>query len=149
MEKHLVKAFPDVGIFIEKPVSTGPVAEAFNVAKELNAAKNVVSVGYMLRYLKVVQKMKRILEENNLKVMVSISSKECGMKGLGELVLTSPSAIIHLFPASPPLRPQTPVTSWPTSTLPSSTGGTSPSLADPSSSRPPTSVTCLVTSEAR
>lgn len=71
MEKHLVEAFPDTAIFIEKPVSTGPVDEAFAVAKRLEKANNIVSVGYMLRYLKVVQKMKQILEENNLKVMAT------------------------------------------------------------------------------
>ncbi|CAO1627216.1 unnamed protein product [Parajaminaea phylloscopi] len=71
LEKHLVQAFPDVAIFIEKPVSTGPVDEALAVAKRLDKANNIVSVGYMLRYLKVVQKMKQILEENNLKVMAT------------------------------------------------------------------------------
>lgn len=69
LEKALIEAFPDVGIFIEKPVSTGPVDEAFSIAERLKKSGNVVSVGYMLRYLKVVQKMKQILEENNLKVM--------------------------------------------------------------------------------
>jgi Oxidoreductase family, NAD-binding Rossmann fold/Putative oxidoreductase C terminal domain len=71
LEKKLIAAFPETGIFIEKPVSTGPVEEAFSIAEKLEKAKNVVSVGYMLRYLKVVQKMKQILEENNLKVMAT------------------------------------------------------------------------------
>ena len=71
LEKKLVEAFPDVGIFIEKPVSTGPVQDALKVAQLLEKADNLVSVGYMLRYLKVVQKMKQILEENNLKVMAT------------------------------------------------------------------------------
>lgn len=71
LEKNLVEAFPEVAIFIEKPVSTGPVDEAFAVSKVLDKANSLVSVGYMLRYLKVVQKMKQILEENNLKVMAT------------------------------------------------------------------------------
>ncbi|KDN37816.1 hypothetical protein K437DRAFT_228972 [Tilletiaria anomala UBC 951] len=71
LEMQLIRAFPDVAFFIEKPVSTGPVEQAFNIAKRLEESKNVVSVGYMLRYLKVVQKMKQILEENNLKVMAT------------------------------------------------------------------------------
>jgi predicted dehydrogenase len=71
LEKALVEAFPNAGIFIEKPVSTGPVDEAFAIAERLKSAGNIVSVGYMLRYLKVVQKMKQILEENNLKVMAT------------------------------------------------------------------------------
>jgi predicted dehydrogenase len=52
-------------------VSTGPVDEAMNIAEKLKKSGNIVSVGYMLRYLKVVQKMKSILEENNLKVMAT------------------------------------------------------------------------------
>lgn len=71
LEKKLVEAFPDVAIFIEKPVSTGPVSDAFKIAQMLEKADNLVSVGYMLRYLKVVQKMKQILDENNLKVMAT------------------------------------------------------------------------------
>lgn len=71
LEKKLIEAFPDVGIFIEKPVSTGPVEDALKIAQLLENGQNLVSVGYMLRYLKVVQKMKQILEENNLKVMAT------------------------------------------------------------------------------
>lgn len=71
LEKKLVEAFPDVAIFIEKPVSTGPVEDASKIAQLLEKSDNLVSVGYMLRYLKVVQKMKQILEENNLKVMAT------------------------------------------------------------------------------
>ncbi|KAN0060962.1 hypothetical protein ACQY0O_006696 [Thecaphora frezii] len=71
LEMRLIEAFPDVAIFIEKPVSTGPVEDAQKVAKSLEKAGNLISVGYMLRYLKVVQKMKQILEENNLKVMAT------------------------------------------------------------------------------
>lgn len=73
LEKHLVEAFPETAIFIEKPVSTGPVDEAFAIAKLLDKSNNIVSVGYMLRYLKVVQKMKSILEEQNLKVMATVA----------------------------------------------------------------------------
>ena len=71
LENALIKAFPTTAIFIEKPVSTGPVEEAFSIAEKLSKSGNIVSVGYMLRYLKVVQKMKRILEENDLKVMAT------------------------------------------------------------------------------
>lgn len=58
LEQALIKAFPDTALFIEKPVSTGPVDQAFQVAEDLKKSGNLVSVGYMLRYLKVVQKMK-------------------------------------------------------------------------------------------
>ncbi|KAL9940263.1 hypothetical protein V8E36_000968 [Tilletia maclaganii] len=71
LEKKLIEYFPDIALFIEKPVSTGPVEEAFSIAEKLKKAGTTASVGYMLRYLKVVQKMKQILEENNLKVMAT------------------------------------------------------------------------------
>ncbi|KAK0560221.1 hypothetical protein OC861_006354 [Tilletia horrida] len=71
LEKKLIEYFPDIALFIEKPVSTGPVEEALSIAEKLKNAGTTISVGYMLRYLKVVQKMKQILEENNLKVMAT------------------------------------------------------------------------------
>lgn len=71
LEQEIMKAFPNIGIFIEKPVSTGPVDQALQVADELEAYPGPTGVGYMLRYLKVVQKMKSILQENNLKVMAT------------------------------------------------------------------------------
>ena len=69
IEEVLAKGLPGVPLFIEKPLSTGPVDQAFDVAKGIKDSNTLVSVGYMLRYLKVVQKMKQILEENNLQVM--------------------------------------------------------------------------------
>lgn len=61
-------------IFCEKPVSTGSVAEAKLVASQLAAAGNRVGLGYMLRYLKVVQKAMEIIQQNKLKVM-SVSAR--------------------------------------------------------------------------
>ena len=69
LEKVLTEGLPGVPLFIEKPVSTGPVAEAEAVARMLQRSDNLVAVGYMLRYLKVVQKMKQILREQDLDVM--------------------------------------------------------------------------------
>ena len=69
LEMLLTDGLPRVPLFIEKPVSTGPVDQAFQVSEMLKQNGSLVSVGYMLRYLKVVQKMKQILTENNLKVM--------------------------------------------------------------------------------
>lgn len=59
---------PKTGMFVEKPVTTGPVSEVAAVARHIKERGNVVSVGYMLRYLKVVQKMKQIIAENHLTV---------------------------------------------------------------------------------
>lgn len=66
LELKLLKHFPGIALFIEKPVATGPVDRTFAVAEKLRAAGNVCSVGYMLRYLKAVQQMKQIIQENNL-----------------------------------------------------------------------------------
>jgi len=41
------------------------------VAQSLFKNGNIVSVGYMLRYLRCVQKMKQIIHENNLTVMAT------------------------------------------------------------------------------
>lgn len=69
LEVQITQGLPRVPLFIEKPVSTGLVEETFQVADMLKKNGSLVSVGYMLRYLKVVQRMKQILHENNLKVM--------------------------------------------------------------------------------
>ncbi|WOO84424.1 putative protein [Vanrija pseudolonga] len=71
LELELVKLFPGVAYFIEKPVSAGPVNEAWQVTQDLIKNGNVVSVGYMLRYLRCVQKMKQIIHENDLSVMAT------------------------------------------------------------------------------
>lgn len=57
--------------FIEKPVGTCPVESAKTVAQSLLTNGNIVSVGYMLRYLRCVQKMKQIIHENGLTVMAT------------------------------------------------------------------------------
>jgi predicted dehydrogenase len=59
-------------LFVEKPVSTGSVEEAKGVADLLESRKaSIVSVGYMLRYSAAVQKIKEIIRENNLTVMMT------------------------------------------------------------------------------
>lgn len=72
LEEVITDAFPTSALFVEKPVSTRPVEDVKQVAALLESRKsNVVSVGYMLRYSAAVQKMKRIIEENNLVVMMT------------------------------------------------------------------------------
>ncbi|KAI0690570.1 putative oxidoreductase C terminal-domain-containing protein [Cytidiella melzeri] len=76
IETQIVKHFPGVALFIEKPIATGPVSEmeeAFKVAKFISDSQTVCSVGYMLRYLKAVQMMKKIIQDNNLTVMATIA----------------------------------------------------------------------------
>ncbi|KZO95769.1 hypothetical protein CALVIDRAFT_499568 [Calocera viscosa TUFC12733] len=77
IELQLLKAFPGVALFIEKPVTTGGVDKALSVAKAIHDARVTCSVGYMLRYLKCVQKMKQIIEDNNLVVMATVARYVC------------------------------------------------------------------------
>ncbi|OCF59345.1 NAD binding dehydrogenase [Kwoniella mangroviensis CBS 10435] len=70
-EIQLAEGFPKAALFVEKPVSTGSVEEASKVAQYLEGKPNLVSVGYMLRYSAAVQKMKQILKQNKLAVMMT------------------------------------------------------------------------------
>lgn len=58
LEMRLLKFYPGVPLFIEKPVGAGSVEEAKKVGDILDNSNTIVSVGYMLRYLKAVQVMK-------------------------------------------------------------------------------------------
>ncbi|TFY51946.1 hypothetical protein EVJ58_g10290 [Rhodofomes roseus] len=69
LELQLTSAFPGCALFVEKPVSSGPVDGCWRVAAELDKRRTLVGVGYMLRYSKAVQMMKQIIKENNLVVM--------------------------------------------------------------------------------
>ncbi|CAA20147.2 NAD binding dehydrogenase [Schizosaccharomyces pombe] len=72
LELAILKRFPDASLFIEKPISAAPVEDAFAVARRL-PSESVISVGYMLRYLKTVQKAKEIIKEKNLKVVSTVA----------------------------------------------------------------------------
>ncbi|KAG9122442.1 hypothetical protein FRC07_001168 [Ceratobasidium sp. 392] len=69
LELQVIQQFPGVPIFVEKPVSTADVPATWRVAHKLGEKGVVCSVGYMLRYLKAVQRMKQIIKDNNLEVM--------------------------------------------------------------------------------
>ena len=70
LEAQLLAAFgKEPAIFTEKPVTTASVDEAYAVARHLSASGNLVGVGYMLRYLKVVQKAIQIIRDNGLVIM--------------------------------------------------------------------------------
>ncbi|KAM0753680.1 hypothetical protein T439DRAFT_322568 [Meredithblackwellia eburnea MCA 4105] len=79
IELQILKAFPNKtpAMFIEKPISTGTVESAQQVSRTLLDSKTVVSVGYFLRYLKVVQKMRSIIEDNDLHVMATVARYVC------------------------------------------------------------------------
>jgi predicted dehydrogenase len=51
IEMQILKVFPGIAIFIEKPITTGPAAEiqdAFKVARAINAAGGPCSVGLVI-----------------------------------------------------------------------------------------------------
>lgn len=113
-----------------QPVGTGTIESAKEVTKALIDNGNIVSVGYMLRYLRCVQRMKQIIHENNLTVMAT------NARYVSDLSPTLIGLSVGADKASPA----------PTRRSPSRLGGTRPSTWDPSSSRVPTSVTFPATS---
>ncbi|KAA1469526.1 hypothetical protein DENSPDRAFT_772653 [Dentipellis sp. KUC8613] len=87
IELQIMRFFPGVAMFIEKPIATGPhseIDEAFKVSKAIEDSDTICSVGYMLRYLKAVQKMKQIIEENNLTVMSTIARYACAYEAIAK-----------------------------------------------------------------
>jgi len=45
LELLLLKYFPGVALFIEKPVSTGPYTKAVEIGRKIQEAGNICSVG--------------------------------------------------------------------------------------------------------
>ncbi|EPT06209.1 hypothetical protein FOMPIDRAFT_1021223 [Fomitopsis schrenkii] len=87
IELQVLKHFPGVALFVEKPVATGPsseIEEAFKVSKAIADSGTVCSIGYMLRYLKAVQMMKQIINENNLTVMATIARYACAYEAIAK-----------------------------------------------------------------
>ncbi|KAL7424040.1 hypothetical protein Q5752_001625 [Cryptotrichosporon argae] len=84
LEVQLLHHFPKVAYFVEKPVGTGTVEAAKQVTDLLVKNGNVVSVGYMLRYLRCVQKMKQIIHENNLTVMATNARYSCAYEAIAK-----------------------------------------------------------------
>jgi predicted dehydrogenase len=77
LEIQVLKRFPKASLFIEKPITTAPVQNALNLAHYLEENGTVASVGYMLRYLKVIQHMKNIIEGTGKPVMMTIARYVC------------------------------------------------------------------------
>ncbi|PVG00215.1 hypothetical protein CPB86DRAFT_773886 [Serendipita vermifera] len=82
MELQLLKHFPGVPQFVEKPISSGDVRRAYVISDALNKSQVPCSVGYMLRYLKSVQTMKKVIKDNNLKVMATIARYACAYESI-------------------------------------------------------------------
>lgn len=77
LEIQILKLFPKASLFIEKPITTAPVQNAINLAQYLEQSGTVASVGYMLRYLKVIQHMKDIIESTGKPVMMTCAKYVC------------------------------------------------------------------------
>jgi len=87
IETQILKKFPGIALFVEKPVATGPfeeLQEAFAVSKVIDDSGSVCSVGYMLRYLKAVQMMKKTIEINKLTVMATIARYACAYEAIAK-----------------------------------------------------------------
>lgn len=87
IEAQLLEYFPGLPLFVEKPITTGPldeIRETHQVAKMISDSKTICSVGYMLRYLKAVQMMKKILVDNNLTVMCTIARYACAYEAIAK-----------------------------------------------------------------
>ncbi|KZT26254.1 hypothetical protein NEOLEDRAFT_1132286 [Neolentinus lepideus HHB14362 ss-1] len=87
VELQILKHFPGVALFIEKPVATGPkeeISEGFQLAKQISESGTVCSVGYMLRYLRAVQTMKQIIDDNDLTVMATVARYACAYEAIAK-----------------------------------------------------------------
>ncbi|KAI0302233.1 putative oxidoreductase C terminal-domain-containing protein [Russula brevipes] len=87
IELQILKHFPDAALFIEKPIATGPedqIQEAFKVSQAIVDSGAICSVGYMLRYLRGVQMIKKMIELNNLQVMVTIARYACAYEAIAK-----------------------------------------------------------------
>ncbi|EIW69432.1 hypothetical protein TREMEDRAFT_43977 [Tremella mesenterica DSM 1558] len=84
LELQLLKYFPKTAYFVEKPVGTGTIEAARTVTEELINNGNIVSVGYMLRYLRCVQMMKRIIHDNDLTVIATNARYSCAYEAIAK-----------------------------------------------------------------
>ncbi|TFK29880.1 hypothetical protein FA15DRAFT_184936 [Coprinopsis marcescibilis] len=87
IEAQLLKQFPGVALFVEKPIATGSLSEieqTYKVGKMIDNSKTICSVGYMLRYLKAVQMMKKIIHDNQLTVMCTIARYACAYEAIAK-----------------------------------------------------------------
>jgi len=87
IEMQIMKHFPGVAMFIEKPIATGvfgEIEESYKISKAIQDNQTICSVGYMLRYLKAVQMMKQIIEENNLMVMSTVARYACAYQSIAK-----------------------------------------------------------------
>lgn len=81
LELEMIKLFGSrANYFVEKPIATTRSDEPHKVAPQLAENKAVVGIGYMMRYLKVVQKVMSIIKENNLRVMMVTGRYACAYK---------------------------------------------------------------------
>ncbi|EPY51671.1 NAD binding dehydrogenase [Schizosaccharomyces cryophilus OY26] len=73
MELQIVRQFPNAALFIEKPITSAAVEDAFDVVRQLEQHQAIISIGYMFRYLKVVEAAKKYIQDNNLNIVCTIA----------------------------------------------------------------------------
>ncbi|CAA90817.1 NAD binding dehydrogenase [Schizosaccharomyces pombe] len=73
MELEILRKYPNAALFIEKPITSAPVQGAFNLVHELEKYHAIISIGYMFRYLKIVQAAKKYVADNNLNIACTIA----------------------------------------------------------------------------
>ncbi|KAI9099270.1 putative oxidoreductase C terminal-domain-containing protein [Phlyctochytrium arcticum] len=71
LELQLAKAMPNAFLFVEKPISKTSTEEVHLVGKRLAELESPVGVGYFMRYLQVVGRVKQLIKENDLNVMAT------------------------------------------------------------------------------
>ncbi|TFK76507.1 hypothetical protein BDN72DRAFT_240715 [Pluteus cervinus] len=88
IESQIFKHFPGIPLFVEKPIATGAkgeIKEAYTIAKTIRDTRTICSIGYMLRYLKAVQMMKQIIQDNNLTIMSTIARYACAYEAIAKI----------------------------------------------------------------
>ncbi|KAJ3046294.1 hypothetical protein HDV00_000108 [Rhizophlyctis rosea] len=73
VESGIETALANAGLnfFVDKPLSCHPLEQVKRCGEIVRKSNVIVSVGYMLRYLKAVEKMKDMIKKHNIKVMAT------------------------------------------------------------------------------
>ncbi|KAJ6550193.1 putative oxidoreductase C terminal-domain-containing protein [Mycena capillaripes] len=80
IEMQILKHFPGVAMFVEKPIATGPhheIEDAFTIAKTIQRFQDCL-------LSRAVQMMKQIIDENNLTVMATVARYACAYEAIAK-----------------------------------------------------------------
>ncbi|KAI9013333.1 putative oxidoreductase C terminal-domain-containing protein [Gaertneriomyces semiglobifer] len=76
---------PRTALFVEKPMSSSPADEVLEIGRRFQQQGGIVSVGYFMRYLKAVTKIKELIVANNLTVMTTIARYSCTYESIKKM----------------------------------------------------------------